>query len=49
MKVLIIDGSPREKGNTYIAISEMLKESDVNMYAEKAKYYSDIRRDRRRR
>ena len=25
MKVLIIDGSPREKGNTYIAISEMLK------------------------
>jgi diguanylate cyclase (GGDEF)-like protein len=37
------------KGNRNISISEMLKESDVNMYAEKAKYYSDIRKDRRRR
>ncbi len=28
MKVLIIDGSPREKGNTYIAINEMTKAFD---------------------
>lgn len=30
-------------------IDEMLKESDENMYAEKAKYYSDTRMDRRKR
>ena len=28
MKVLIIDGSPREEGNTYIAINEMTKTFD---------------------
>lgn len=37
------------KGNRNISISEMLKESDVNMYAEKAEYYADVRKDRRRR
>ena len=31
------------------AINDMLMESDQNMYAEKAKYYSDARKDRRRR
>ena len=30
-------------------VNEMLKESDENMYAEKAKYYSDVRKDRRKR
>lgn len=30
-------------------ISEMLRESDAMMYAEKAKYYSDTQKDRRRR
>lgn len=37
------------KGNRNVSISDMLKESDVNMYAEKAKYYSDAGKDRRRR
>ena len=37
------------KGNRIISINEMLKESDVNMYADKAKYYSHVRKDRRRR
>ena len=32
-----------------MSINEMLKESDANMYAEKAKYYSNTRMDRRRR
>jgi hypothetical protein len=31
------------------SISDMLKKSDEHMYAEKAKYYSDARMDRRRR
>jgi GGDEF domain-containing protein len=30
-------------------VNEMLRESDENMYAAKAKYYSDTRTDRRRR
>ena len=31
------------------SVSDMLKKSDEHMYAEKAKYYSDARMDRRRR
>ncbi len=37
------------RGNRKIPVSEMLKESDADMYAEKAKYYSNSRMDRRRR
>ena len=37
------------RGNRKMSINEMLKESDANMYAEKARYYSDARMDRRRR
>jgi len=36
-------------GNEKKPVSEMLRESDQNMYAEKAKYYSDARKDRRNR
>ena len=36
-------------GNGKKSINEMLKESDENMYADKAKYYSDARKDRRKR
>jgi hypothetical protein len=37
------------EGNGKKSISEMLKKSDEKMYAEKAKYYSNTKTDRRRR
>lgn len=36
-------------GNESKTINEMLRESDEHMYAQKAKYYSDVRKDRRKR
>ena len=36
------------RGNGKESVDEMLKESDADMYADKARYYSDARRDRRR-
>lgn len=36
------------RGTGKKSIDEMLKESDADMYADKARYYSDARRDRRR-
>ncbi len=36
------------RGTVKKSVDEMLKESDADMYADKARYYSDARRDRRR-
>ena len=37
------------RGDEKMTVDEMLRESDRQMYAEKARYYSDSRTDRRRR